>query len=1733
MEGLVNLLKELQNVIHRGLTNLKKSPKERLSVDYIQTRRELLERDWNLFVTNYTKLHEQYETQGIKMLSELYDSTEDTYITYTCLIKSMLAKYDVPKATIPEPGTSSNSNKSSTNSFVKLPKISIPNFSGKYSEWTTFRDLFVSLVHNNSSLDNVQKMHYLKSHLSGEAEQLVRQTPVSEANYSQCWAQLEKRYSNKKYLVNCILKRLFGLKRMHVESAISLKELLDTTNDCLNGLKNLKVDVTTWDVIIIHIVTFKLDSETRKQWELSLSNHDSNELPTYDEFAMFLENRFRALEFIEPKRNLQTQNNHSHVAKSMVVSSSSIRCEYCNESHKLCFCKRFAKEPLEERRNFVAQHNICFNCLGGNHTVINCKKPTTCKLCHKRHHSLLHPNLDGTNKRDTASKPTVVEASPSTSSAPVVSCISTNTVPVPGQVLLATALVKAESKTGNYQVVRALLDQGSQACFVTEDTVQFLRLKKIPIHGMVSGLGQKSTIAKYMVNITIQSRVDSGFKLNFNAYVISKITSYLPDQALNKNTFNWLDITNLQLADPQFNQPSKIDILLGADVYGCIIKTGIIKSPTATLIAQNTTLGWILSGVVHRSNINNSSSYTQPCVSVAHAQFNLDQILKQFWEIQDQTSTKKVLSPEEQQCEDFYKATTKRRADGRYEVRLPFRVKDPQCTAGDSRAIAENRLKSLEKRLAKNTELKEKYTDVIEEYLRLGHLRPVKQDDSKKEIAVYLPHHAVVREDKTTTKVRVVFNASQKNNRGVSLNDTLMVGPTLQAELRHTIMRWRTHSIGLVGDIIKMYRQIRVADEDAMFQRILWRSSPNESIKDYELVTVTFGTASAPYLAVRTLHQIAYDEGDEYPLVSEKVLSCYYMDDLLTGCDDVTTGIQIYKQMKELLAKGGFELQKWSTNNKELLDQINTIEYKVESNEENESKAKDRDQKELEMKLDNTMKILGLTWDRNDDSFRYTVHLPPLQNTPATKRTVISDIARLFDPLGWLAPTIVVAKIFIQKLWLAGLGWDEPLTKNLTEEWRTYREELTLLTEVHIPRWLGKTIETDVELHGFCDASKVAYSAVVYMRLTKDVGEVKVSLLAAKTRVAPIKQVSIPRLELCGAVLLSQLLMETAEVLNIPKDKVKAWTDSTVVLAWINSHPSKWKTFVANRTSEILTTMTASQWFHVSTKDNPADVASRGLSPGLFTQNTMWFSGPQFLKEKEIIYIRPKDLEINLEQSIKTHVGVIISDDFDLLERFSSLSKLLRVVAYCRRFLNRDTRSKHYLQKKEIHEALECCIKIVQKKEFSTEYKQLYDKSDLPLKNSTLKSLCPYLDDKGIMKVQGRIDKAPLDELIKHPIILPKKSHFTLLLIADAHSRTLHGGPQLMINYLRTAYWIIGVRELVKLYVRKCIICAKQRATIRNQMMGSLPSIRCSPARPFLHSGVDYAGPINIRTTKGRGHKSYKGYICLFVCMSTRALHLEVVSDMTTQAFLAAFRRFVSRRGHCSKLWSDNGTTFVGASRELQQISTLQSSIAENLEANGTEWHFIPPHAPNFGGLWEAGVKSTKYHIKRVIGESTLTYEELSTFLTQVEACLNSRPISVIHLDDPGESMPLTPGHFLIGEPFVSVPDYNYENVSVGSLTRWQFVQRMLQSFWKRWSSEYLTNLMNRYKWSFIVPEPNVGDVVLIKEDDLPPSRWMLGRVVEKHPGDDKVTRVVTLKTKTSIIKRPTNKLCILPVADK
>lgn len=947
-----------------------------------------------------------------------------------------------------------------------------------------------------------------------------------------------------------------------------------------------------------------------------------------------------------------------------------------------------------------------------------------------------------------------------------------------------------------------------------------------------------------------------------------------------------------------------------------------------------------------------------------------------------------------------------------------------------------------------------------------------------------------------------------------------MVGPTLQAELRHTVMRWRTHPICISADIIKMYRQILVNRADTMFQRVLWRESPEKEIEEFELVTVTFGTSSAPFLAVRSLHQVAYDEGKDHPLAAKIILNDFYMDDLMTGVESVEEGYKIHTEIKNILAKGGFQLQKWISNSEELLHKIR--------------KSKGDKADEVKIKIDNTTKILGLTWDPRADVFQYSVELQPL-TSPVTKRKIISEISRLFDPLGWLAPSIILAKIFIQKLWLAGLEWDQEIPNNLVQEWVTYHRNLVFLVNIKIPRWLHQQSNNEkTELHGFSDASKLAYSAVIYIRVVDDKGNIYIHLVTSKTKVAPVRQVSIPRLELCGAVLLAKLMVEVGEVLNIPKTDWHAWTDSEVVLAWLNSHPSRWKTFVANRVSDILNILDTHYWSHVSSKQNPADCASRGVSPAELESTNIWWTGPDYLRQQVVEYKRPKHLGTHLEE-VKAHTTAF--DTVTVWNKFSRLSRLIRVIAYCRRFLSlrKQATTKHStreLSKQELECAIDTCIRKCQE-EFSEEMKE-FKNSKIKRKKGNLNSLNAFIDSNGIMRVGGRLQASQLDYNRVHPILLPRESFLSELLIADAHEKTMHGGPQLMVTYLRSKFWIIGVKLLAKKYVRSCVKCIRYSTKVRTQLMGQLPSARVTPNKPFLCTGVDYAGPINIRVSKGRGNKSYKGYIALFICMSTRAVHIEAVSELSTKGFLAAYKRFVARRGRCAELFSDNGTNFVGAARELlylynEEKSNFNSELAEYLTNNGTEWHFIPPHAPNFGGLWEAAIKSTKYHLKRIIGNTTLTYEEMATVLAQIEACLNSRPLS--YVEDHDKVDILTPGHFLIGEPVVLVPDSNYESSNVSSLRRWQFQQKMMQDFWRRWSHDYLHQFLQRHKWAHTNPEPSVGDIVLVKEDDMPPGKWLMGKIERKHCGPDGITRVVTLRTKASIVKRPISKLCVLPAA--
>ncbi|XP_055908033.1 uncharacterized protein LOC129942917 [Eupeodes corollae] len=1396
--------------------------------------------------------------------------------------------------------------------------------------------------------------------------------------------------------------------------------------------------------------------------------------------------------------------------------------------HSTRHCRKFLNLDVKTRTDVVKKHSICSNCLGYDHHASVCSSTNRCYKCGLKHHTLLH--IESQNNYQPTKSLNTYQANASQSKQNVQSSNNepqphcSNTEPInykthlnqmQSQSLLATALVKVFKPNGTQLILRALIDPGSQATFITEDAAQILKLKKHKTHAIVKGLGNTETgTSKYEVNFKLFSVHDSDFSVDVRALVFNNLTTTLPTQKFDASNFN--HVSNLLLADPTYNTPRKVDLLIGADVYSTIILDGVVKGSTGTPVAQLTELGWILTGNIHTQKIP---------ITIQSHHTQLDVQLTKFWEIEENLDERKW-TEDEIMCEKHFKDTCKRRLDGRYEVHLPFK-NNKRPVLGNSKRAALARFLQIEKRMKADSNFKKLYVDCMTEYLTLGHMKEVKvEDELGPNYFYYLPHHAVLKESSTTTKLRVVFDGSCKSSNGLSLNECLMVGPRLQLDIIDLVARWRKFKIALVADISKMYRQIWVAQEDTPYQMILWRSSPNESIKCYCLNTVTFGTASAPFLAVRTLQRLAEDIEHNYPHVAKAIMDGFFVDDLIYGSDNEVEAIRLQKDIVSNLQAAGFPLRKWASNSQRVMEGIpeNYREINLP----------------LDLKSTDAIKTLGIQWHPSMDYFSFKINLP--ETSKLSKRSVLADIARLFDPLGLISPCIVKAKLILQQLWTRNLAWDTPLPQDIEKSWTDLRSTLPKISQIQIPRWIDYEISSEVELHGFSDASEKAYAAVIYIRVIQNNIE-KIHLIASKTRVAPVKCISLPRLELCAALLLSKLIFRIIKAMQFENIKTYAWTDSMITLAWIKGSPTTRTTFVANRISEIQSLTNIESWYHVNTKQNPADFGSRGLTTEELINNEMWWDGPKFLRNFnpqdysskttfETQQETKKESKINTKTLYNKNFATLlnfscvaaycVTTENEFLRRVSDLRRLIRIVAIWQRYIS-NLRSKlnskmklglenNPLKIEELNVSRTTITKLVQNELFYEEIKALNESRAIP-KGSGILNLNPFLDKNGILRVGGRLQNSYLPYSQRHPIILKDQHHFSKLIACDAHQRTLHGGQQLMMADIRNYYWITNLKRLVKFTIHKCVRCHRHDAIMQNQLMGSLPTERVIITRPFTNTGVDYAGPVEIKMWKGRCNKFSKGYIAVFVCLSTKALHLELVSDLTAATFIAAYRRFVARRGICNNLFSDCGTNFKGASNDLKRDSKFitsewSSTVSKTLATLYTTWHFNPPLSPHFGGLWEAGVKSIKHHLKRTIGTAKLTFEEYSTLLTQIEGCLNSRPLCPM-TSDPNDLNVLTPGHFLIGGPLNVLPDRNHT-----------------------WSTSYLHLLQQRPKWLQQKPNINVGDIVIVKDDNLPPSLWLLARVIELHPGTDGLTRVATIKTQNSTFKRPITKLSPLPVTN-
>ena len=743
-----------------------------------------------------------------------------------------------------------------------------------------------------------------------------------------------------------------------------------------------------------------------------------------------------------------------------------------------------------------------------------------------------------------------------------------------------------------------------------------------------------------------------------------------------------------------------------------------------------------------------------------------------------------------------------------------------------------------------------------------------------------------------------------------------------------------------------------------------------------------------------------------------------------------------------------------------------------------------------------------------------------------------------------LAPFTIKAKVLLQQTWILGLDWDQELPPDLVCTAKAWFAELQDISTISVPRWYFSGAVEEFSVHTFSDASMTAYAAVVYIRSVNSDGVV-IRKIAAKARVAPLKAVSIPRLELMGAVLGYRLTRKICTLLYLAMTKVTFWTDSLDIIHWVRSQSRGYKAFVANRISKLQEESLPKQWRHVPGVENPADDATRGLPLNQLTENHRWFAGPEFLYQDEDAWPVTKIVETSevasgeMSKSSLTFGTITAKKEsvLDLLQvaRFSSLTHLKRVLCRVLRFVQlllsriKVESVLHTVNVKncgisceEMNRAEKALVLAVQQENFPDVIHSL--RSGESCKKGPLRNLCPFLDSDGLMRVGGRLQNSRLPYDVQHPLILPSKTHIATLIIRRAHDVIGHGrGVNEVWAEVKQKYWIIKGREAVKRIKYECYRCRRRHEETMSQVMAPLPVSRCIPLKAFVNVGVDYAGPFTVKITR---RVSAKRYLCLFTCFLSRAVHLEMAYSLDTPGFLLAFSRMVARRGKPTKVTSDNGSNFIGGESELRALVEELDDVAitNEMSNQGIEWDFNPPEGSHHGGVFESLIKSSKRCMYAILGHRSLADEELHTAIVETEGILNSRPLQYVSCD-PDEEPVLTPNHFLIGQMGSQLAPVGTESLAYNPRHRWRYIQDLMGQFWRRWTKEYLTSLQPRGKWLQERESIKVGDVVLMSNQQAPRGIWPLARVVEVFPGSDSHIRTVRVLARGKEYVRPITKL--------
>lgn len=1282
-------------------------------------------------------------------------------------------------------------------------------------------------------------------------------------------------------------------------------------------------------------------------------------------------------------------------------------------------------------------------------------------------------------------------------------------------------------------------------------------------------------MAKYCKKITLK-----------NCYAVPDL--YLPKRSLDidllKSRFPYL-------RDVEYESYVNISpsMLLGsphASVFESIDR--LLEGGVGKPVGLRAKLGWTVYGGCPEECCNNPfhvESINLPlskklCMEGPLSNEMLYELYSQFCSIESLGIANKTShnTEQEQKALDYLKQGMRTLEDGTIEVPLIW-----NCVENDLPSIPNNfamvykRQVAHERVLAKNPLHLKAFNDNFVELLSQGYVRPAcaKDLDGDWPNVSYIPMSLVKNANKDPPKFRNVFDASARFH-GVSLNDHLLKGPDLLVDLTKPLLRMRENKIAFTADIKSMYMRVKIATRDQQVQRVLWRPNTDEEFRIFVFSSMLFGPTSSPFTSQFVKNATADKWKDQYPDAVETIKECMYMDDLLTSETSNITAIAVAKQCIEIFDSINWKLVSFQSNSLTFLKSLPVTNISQDTIPL------------LESEKDSCVtKVLGCVWDTKNDAFVFKFDknlfikiVKDCQHRP-TKRDQCSTIARIFDVLGLISHFIIRGKILLQRSWLSGIDWDDEVSAKEHTAWIEWLNDIECISQLKIPRRynsLRNLNECDaIELHTFADAGGEAFAAVSY--LVTEIGDKRYSnIVMAKAKVTPIRHKSrtqiseMPRLELCACLIASRLADTITRHYSHVKLKRYFWNDSEVVLRWIVKPNHRLLKYAISPVEEILEKTTRDEWRYVPTKLNVADIATKFQKFNFGDSNSVWFTGPGFLRQSEDHWpqmpilneppVVPETVMINVLNfnsrcTLPTHklppVDWVMIADSKIDTRFkasikSSWRKLVRATARglklimdgfiplvkTKKFEDLDTREK-IKALNEKFELIDVCdreraerflVRKAQRDSYPDEYECL--RKNREVTNIEMKQLNVFLDADGLIRINARVNLGYELYPQKYAPLLPRKHWITKRFLEYVHEEHWHIHLESQVAFARSKYWIPQVRTALQAVQDNCNLCSFMRAIPYAPKMAPLPDCRTNPSNlPFETTGLDCMGPFTVLNY----NKPKKVWVVIFTCTLTRFIHLRVLQSLETIKVLEAIVEFWASHGPVRTFISDRGSNFVGASNVLeedrkatmnflrQQYNVLKPQLIEKYQV---EWKLLPAHSPWMGGVYERLIREVKRAVSHVINEKRINIASFNIALNDAAHRINNRPLT--HNAVSADDAPVLTPHLLAkgrcGWPYL--PGLQSSPKTDGSRDRsvYRGGRAVADEIMRRFYRFYLPVLTKRVKWFKDVKPIKAGDLVLLIEPNETRKEWKRARVERVYKGRDGRARVADVMLPDKTIKK-------------